>query len=374
MRKHHYIRTLVFTALVFSLALPTQSQYVCGDADVSGDVNVADITYLVAYLFVGGPEPVPLLAADCDADGLVNVADLTYLVAYLFRGGPEPCSVPTGSLVDYTGCKSFQKDSIPPNLDCILYEYDGAGVLLLKHINAAFNCCPSSIDADITIEGGLITIDESESFDTLGPCYCLCLFDVDIEIVNLPHGQYTIMVNELYLQAGDDTLEFTISLTSSPDSGSYCVTRDHYPWGYWQTPPVDYSECKAFQKAAPSDSTPPNQSCIEYQYDGQNVLSFTHRNAGFNCCPDELAAAIHVEDNVITIEEIEYLYSGGCYCLCLFDLSYEVTGLPPGEYTVIVIEPYRHPDDAPLEFTIALSSSPSSGSYCVYRSHYPWGN
>lgn len=375
MLRHHSLKTLIFFALMFSLALPAQSQYLCGDADGSGEVNIADVTYLVAYLFLGGPQPVPLLAGDCDSNGLVNIADLTYLVNYLFRGGPAPCAGPTGTLVDYTGCKTFLKGSVstPPTLDCIEYEYDGASVLSLKHVNAGFNCCPSAIEADITIEDNLITIDESESFDTLGPCYCLCLFDVDLEIINLPPGQYTIRVNELYLQTGDDTLEFTINLSSSPYSGSHCVDRDHYPWGYYKTSSVSFGECKTFERATPPDSTPPDQDCIEYQYDGQDVLSINHINAGFNCCPDELAAVISVEGNVITIEEVEYLYSGGCYCLCLFDLGYEIAGLLPGEYTVRVIEPYRHPDDEPLEFTIDLSSSPSSGRHCVYRSHYPWG-
>jgi hypothetical protein len=29
---------------------------------------------------------------------------------------------------------------------------------------------------------------------------------------------------------GDEPLEFNVNLTSSP-SGSYCVSRAHYPWG-----------------------------------------------------------------------------------------------------------------------------------------------
>ncbi len=375
MSKHLNFKTLIFFATMFLMALPAQAQYLCGDADGGGDINVADVSYLVEYLFFGGPEPVPYLAGDCDADGAVNIADLTYLVAYLFNGGPAPCTTPTGTLVGYTGCKAFSKegDSIPPTLDCMEYEYDGASVLSLKHVNAGFNCCPSSIEADITIENNLIIIDESESFDTLGPCFCLCLFDLDMEIIDLPPGEYTIRVNELYLNPGDEILEFTVVLSSSPDTGSHCIFRDYYPWGYYLTVPVNSGECKTFQKTTPPDSTPPNQSCIEYQYDGLDVLSITHRNAGFNCCPDELAVIIGIDGNVITIEEVEYLYGGGCDCLCLFDLDYEITGLPPGEYTVEVVEPYRHPDDEPLEFTINLPSSPDTGSHCVFRDHYPWG-
>ncbi len=66
----------------------------CGDADASEETaNVADLTYLVAYLFdTGLPPPFPELA---DLNGLpgINVADITYLVEYLFlavRRRPAP--------------------------------------------------------------------------------------------------------------------------------------------------------------------------------------------------------------------------------------------------------------------------------------------
>jgi Zinc carboxypeptidase/Immune inhibitor A peptidase M6 len=65
-------------------------QYIVGDANHSGGINVVDITYLVRYLFTSGPAPVPLLSGDCNCGGTVNVADVTMLVKYLFAGGPAP--------------------------------------------------------------------------------------------------------------------------------------------------------------------------------------------------------------------------------------------------------------------------------------------
>ncbi|MEW5993316.1 MAG: M14 family zinc carboxypeptidase, partial [Candidatus Zixiibacteriota bacterium] len=66
--------------------------FICGDIDGSVQIpNIADLTYLVAYLFGSGPPPPTMAAADCDGSGGdPNVADVTYLVAYLFQGGPEP--------------------------------------------------------------------------------------------------------------------------------------------------------------------------------------------------------------------------------------------------------------------------------------------
>jgi len=65
-----------------------------GDANVDGSTNVSDLTFLVAYLFAGGPESSCPVEADVDGTGFVNVADITYLVQYLFAGGPAPWPCP----------------------------------------------------------------------------------------------------------------------------------------------------------------------------------------------------------------------------------------------------------------------------------------
>ncbi len=213
----------------FSLSYPE-----VGDVNADGIIDVGDLVYLINYLYKGGPAPDPLEVGDCNSDGVIDLGDVVYLINYLFKGGPAP-GPPIGTLLDYYGCKEFQKgtaiDSTPPDQDCIEYQYDGAGLLLLKHVNAGFNCCPDEILADITIEGNVITIEENESLES-GGCYCLCLFDVDYQISNLESGEYTIRINGLYLEEGDEILQFTVDLASSP-SGSFCVYRDHYPWGIW---------------------------------------------------------------------------------------------------------------------------------------------
>ena len=64
----------------------------------AGDIDVGDLTYLVAYLFGGGAAPPCLEAGNVDGmvgpGGPIDVADLTFLVAYLFSGGPEPPPCP----------------------------------------------------------------------------------------------------------------------------------------------------------------------------------------------------------------------------------------------------------------------------------------
>ena len=64
--------------------------FVCGDANGTGNVDVADIVYLVAYVFKLGPMSDPLYCSDTNGNGVVDVADIVYLVAYIFKLGPMP--------------------------------------------------------------------------------------------------------------------------------------------------------------------------------------------------------------------------------------------------------------------------------------------
>ncbi|HVP37189.1 MAG TPA: right-handed parallel beta-helix repeat-containing protein [Terriglobales bacterium] len=64
--------------------------YLRGDANQDEKVTVADIVYLVSYLFKHGPAPAPFQSGEANCDGKVTVADVVYLVAYLFKHGPQP--------------------------------------------------------------------------------------------------------------------------------------------------------------------------------------------------------------------------------------------------------------------------------------------
>jgi Dockerin type I domain len=68
-----------------------RAPYLCGDASGDESVNVADVVYLINYVFKGGPSPVPPEAGDANCDSSVNVADAVFLINYVFKGGPEPC-------------------------------------------------------------------------------------------------------------------------------------------------------------------------------------------------------------------------------------------------------------------------------------------
>jgi parallel beta-helix repeat protein len=62
-----------------------------GDADNDAIVSVADVVFLINYIFVGGGAPQPLMTGDLNCDGHINIVDAVYLINYVFAGGPAPC-------------------------------------------------------------------------------------------------------------------------------------------------------------------------------------------------------------------------------------------------------------------------------------------
>ncbi len=87
---------LTYTPVISSatVIIPACCSGLRGNVDGANDINVADLTYLVSYIFQLGPAPLCYEEADVDGSGAVNVSDVTYLVAFLFQGGPDPAPCP----------------------------------------------------------------------------------------------------------------------------------------------------------------------------------------------------------------------------------------------------------------------------------------
>jgi hypothetical protein len=64
-----------------------------GDANNDGVWNIGDATYIINYVFKGGPPPIPyrICSGDANCDCVVNIADAVYMINYIFKGGPAPC-------------------------------------------------------------------------------------------------------------------------------------------------------------------------------------------------------------------------------------------------------------------------------------------
>ena len=62
------------------------------DGDYCDEIDISDLTYLIDYMFGGGPEPECFEEADINSDcsPMIDIADLIYLINYMFTSGPEP--------------------------------------------------------------------------------------------------------------------------------------------------------------------------------------------------------------------------------------------------------------------------------------------
>ncbi len=268
----------------------------------------------------------------------------------------------TGEVVDFSDCGGYIMKPVAIDAftgpSCIMYEYsDTTNTLEIRHQTSMFNCCIDSITAEIAVIENVIVISEDDVESA--PCDCICPYDVDMEISNLPAGYYLLIFTSPYLR---DPIQFTINLGTEP-SGYYCVdstvpTPTDTTWGAF----IGFHGC-----GIPDDDVVVPDSLqllplVTYEY-ADNTLRLGHHNMLGNCCPDNFMVLFSVEDNVITITEIDST-AQMCDCLCPNGLDAEIYNLPVGQYEVVIFPPWG---SFPLEFSVDLEAEPS-GYYCPI----PW--
>ena len=69
-----------------------------GDANLDSSVDIADLTFMINFMFKSGPTPICVIQCDVDDIGGLNldIADITYMVEFMFKAGAAPvvCPVP----------------------------------------------------------------------------------------------------------------------------------------------------------------------------------------------------------------------------------------------------------------------------------------
>jgi len=68
-----------------------------GDANGSWDYNILDVTYLINFLYKGGPPPQPYgeCSGDPNCDCAINILDVVHLINYMYKFGIPPCECET---------------------------------------------------------------------------------------------------------------------------------------------------------------------------------------------------------------------------------------------------------------------------------------
>ena len=149
---------------------------------------------------------------------------LFYHCAEKEKTNPGPV---TGSLIGNSNCKSDLKADTTTNFSCVEYSYNiTSKILIFKHINAGFNCCPEGFYCNVSLKNDTIVIEE---FENSSLCDCNCLYDLDIEVKGIESKTYQIKFIEPYC-GNQAKIEFGVDLAVLQQD-SYCVTRTNYPWG-----------------------------------------------------------------------------------------------------------------------------------------------
>ncbi len=99
------------------------------------------------------------------------------------------------------------------------------------------------------------------------------------------------------------------------------------------------------------------QEYIAYKTINDYYLDMHHVNAVFNCCADHLIVDSKVSNDTIYIYEDEV--GQDCYCVCKYDLNYEVG---PLEYQEYVVKVYKYNVEH-AQFTIDFNENTEGTFY-----------
>jgi hypothetical protein len=90
---------------------PPGTRYKRGDCNADGNVNIADASYLLNFLFLGGPDPKCAATTDANDDGTGNIADASFILNFLFLGGRD---IPPPNTCEDRGEEGVDCASYPP--------------------------------------------------------------------------------------------------------------------------------------------------------------------------------------------------------------------------------------------------------------------
>ena len=138
---------------------------------------------------------------------------------------------PYGSVLNNSDCKGNSGEiqaEIPSTDEAISYTYFPEDkILLLKHINAALNCEPGKITADIKFLGSDINIAEKQSSSE---ARCNCLYDIVYDLRNIEAEIYLLTLSGPIIDGETyPTFSCYIDITEN-NTGEFSIYRGHYPW------------------------------------------------------------------------------------------------------------------------------------------------
>lgn len=76
--------------LVAILTGEPEGEFLRGDSNDDGELDISDPVYTLNFLFLGSTTPACEDAADANDDGEMDLSDAIWMLSFLFQGGPAP--------------------------------------------------------------------------------------------------------------------------------------------------------------------------------------------------------------------------------------------------------------------------------------------
>lgn len=336
LRKNLILGLVLFIGVLF-LAPRAKPEMICGDVDGNGQgPDIADITCLISYQFLGGPRPPVWGTCDLDNDGSADISDLSRLIDYLFiTHQPLQClgdlqsdhssgcllngtmRSPSQSTASSSGCLTAPATaSFGESMEARFID----GLLFVYHKYAYYNCC---IQYAVTwqVEGERITAFEA---DTSGmPCDCLCLFNLKASLWGIKP---------------DSVQRFIVTLVGIEGDTVGVDTLWMGPLGYF------YAETY-----------------------GRDIYLY-HLNATMNCCGDYAVEYTFQGDRIIA-QELD-TSTNPCHCECPYDFLSILHDVAPGTYEIVLLGPPNTggPRSDTIGFdTVTVDTLGAIGGPCSYQ-------
>ncbi len=288
--------TLILLLLLAFTPLALTAANMFGDANNDGLTNISDAVLIINYIFADGDAPDDFYYSDVNGDCLVNISDAVAIVNYIFTGQ----TIPIGTCF-HQEIMGQCRDYTLLNGSYLFVEVIGNDIHI-KHINAFYNCC-LEYNVEFVFDGNNITVYENNIGDY---CYCMCYFDqLESVLFDMAPGIYPITLIGL---EGD-----TVGVDSAYvlDGGGYQGAD-----------------------VGPCEQDPGRADYIYNYYNG--TLTLAAYDMLFNCL---FIPGIDIEFANDTIRfRITNLTMDFMPCMCYFDITAEVQGIPPGIYTAEVYQ------------------------------------
>jgi hypothetical protein len=98
-----------------------------------------------------------------------------------------------------------------------IYALVAGSTITVLHDATVYNCCPEPFAYDVVQEGSTIGVWEHEILEN--PCFCLCCYNLGIEILDVAPGDYVVEFHWFDYESGDwliRSIEVTVPALGQP--------------------------------------------------------------------------------------------------------------------------------------------------------------